>query len=331
MARRKNSGLGEALFDLTAALPWWVGVVLAVIAYAVLHRYAVMEVPTTLSAGQKGGDMLSAVVIKGLASGGQYLVPFILLAAAAASALGRRKRQGLIAKAGNDATGAALRTMSWRDFELLVGEAFRLRGYAVTELGGNGADGGVDLKLTRGGETFLVQCKRWKAYQVSVEVVRELYGVMAAQGAAGGFVVTSGTFTEPARNFAQGRNIELIDGPALQKMIDAVRPAVANKEKRQAHRLWLWLWLLRQRQRQRRFARCVAVPWCGAWPNGAPMQANRFGVAAVMRRPSAEGLGLSRSEFFGLAYGAAVLVPLSASSFNAASRSGVPTSVQRPV
>ena len=231
MARRKNSGLAEALFDLTAALPWWVGVVLAVIAYAVLHRYAVMEVPTTLSAGQKGGDMLSAVVIKGLASGGQYLVPFILLAAAAASALGRRKRQGLIAKAGNDATGAALRTMSWRDFELLVGEAFRLRGYAVTELGGNGADGGVDLKLTRGGETFLVQCKRWKAYQVSVEVVRELYGVMAAQGAAGGFVVTSGTFTEPARNFAQGRNIELIDGPALKKMIDAVRPAVANKEK----------------------------------------------------------------------------------------------------
>jgi len=328
MARRKNSGLAEALFDLTAALPWWVGVVLAVIAYAVLHRYAVMEVPTTLSAGQKGGDMLSAMVIKGLASGGQYLVPFILLAAAAASALGRRKRQGLIAKAGNDATGAALRTMSWRDFELLVGEAFRLRGYAVTELGGNGADGGVDLKLTRGGETFLVQCKRWKAYQVSVEVVRELYGVMAAQGAAGGFVVTSGTFTEPARNFAQGRNIELIDGPCAAED-DRCRAARSRKQgkKRQAHLLWLWL----LRQRQRRFARCVAVPWCGAWPNGAPMQANRFGVAAVMRRPNAEGLGLSRSEFFGLAYGAAVLVPLSASSFSAASRSGVPTSVQRPV
>ena len=74
--------------------------------------------------------------------------------------------------------------MNWRDFELLVGEAFRLRGYTVTETGGGGADGGIDLQLTRGGETFLVQCKQWKAYKVSVNVVRELYGVMAAQAAA---------------------------------------------------------------------------------------------------------------------------------------------------
>ena len=49
--------------------------------------------------------------------------------------------------------------MSWRDFERLDGEAFRMRGYSVTETGGGGADGGVDLQLARGSETFLVQCK----------------------------------------------------------------------------------------------------------------------------------------------------------------------------
>jgi restriction system protein len=92
--------------------------------------------------------------------------------------------------------------LSWDEFERLVGEGFRLQGYGVTETGGSSPDGGVDLVLSKGDETFLVQCKQWKAYKVGVEVVRALYGVMAAKGAAGGFVVTSGQFTEPVREFA---------------------------------------------------------------------------------------------------------------------------------
>ena len=67
---------------------------------------------------------------------------------------------------------------------LVLGEAYRLLGYRVTEIGGGGADGGVDLMLTKGGEKFLVQCKQWKAYKIGVDVVRELYGVMAAKGDA---------------------------------------------------------------------------------------------------------------------------------------------------
>ena len=42
--------------------------------------------------------------------------------------------------------------------------------------------------------------------------MREFYGVMAAGGATGGFVVTSDVFTDDARAFAAGRNIDLIDG-----------------------------------------------------------------------------------------------------------------------
>jgi restriction system protein len=51
--------------------------------------------------------------------------------------------------------------------------------------------------------------------RVGVEPVRELYGVIHARRSAGGFVVTSGTFTDEARRFATGREIELIDGEAL--------------------------------------------------------------------------------------------------------------------
>lgn len=165
MARRRKEGLAEDIFSLAAILPWWAGVVMAIVAYAVLHRFAVAEVSTNVAPGQMG-QMVVRQLVKSLATWGQYLVPLLLLAGAAASAIGRRKRQGLVAEVAANADGAALRSMNWRDFELLVGEAFRLRGYTVTETGGGGADGGIDLQLTRGGETFLVQCKQWKAYKI---------------------------------------------------------------------------------------------------------------------------------------------------------------------
>ncbi len=231
VARKSKGGLADDLFHVAAMLPWWVGVVLAIVAYAVLHRYA--TAPAVPPAPPVPGQMAPTVIglmVRSLATWGQYLVPLLLLAGAAASAIGKYKRQGLIADVKGDTAGAALRAMSWRDFELLVGEAFRMRGYTVAETGGGGADGGIDLTLKRGGETSLVQCKQWRAYKVPVNVVRELYGVMAAQGAAAGFVVTSGVFTAEAKAFAQGRNIELIDGAALHKMIDAMRPIAPSGE-----------------------------------------------------------------------------------------------------
>lgn len=224
MARRKNTGILEDLFDLAAMLPWWVGTILAAVAYGVLHRYAVADVPTNVAPGEIG-QRVAGQMTKALATYGQYIVPLLLLAGAAASHLWRRKREGLVRGVAGDRSGEALRTTSWRDFELLVGEAFRMSGFAVAETGGGGADGGIDLKLRKGGEAFLVQCKQWRAYKVSVNVVRELFGVMAAEGAAGGFVVTSGVFTSDAQAFAKGRNIELIDGPALASMIESARVA----------------------------------------------------------------------------------------------------------
>ncbi|MBI2288771.1 MAG: restriction endonuclease [Betaproteobacteria bacterium] len=112
----------------------------------------------------------------------------------------------------------ALRRSDW-EFELLVGEFFRQRGFKVEETGGSGADGGVDLVIAQGNDRYVVQCKQWKARQVGVSTVRELYGVMTAQGAVGGFVVTSGAFTEDARRFAEGREIELVARDQLLAMV----------------------------------------------------------------------------------------------------------------
>ena len=78
----------------------------------------------------------------------------------------------------------------------------------------------------KGAETFLIQCKQWRATQVGVSVVRELVGVMAARGATGAYVVSIGPFTADARAFAEGRNITLLDANRLLRSTG--RPASAT-------------------------------------------------------------------------------------------------------
>jgi restriction system protein len=225
LARRKQNPV-EDLIEITSKLPWWVGVGLAIAAYVWLHSVATSEVTAVAQPG-KMGELVTQTLFKTLASFGQYLLPFAFLVGAAMSAYGRYKRQALHAQVAASPDRGALNTMSWQQFEALVGEAFRRKDYAVAEMGGGGADGGIDLVLKKEGETFLVQCKQWKATKVGVTTVRELYGVMAAEGATGGFVVTSGVFTDEARAFAVGRNIELMDGKALHSLIRGV--SVPNK------------------------------------------------------------------------------------------------------
>jgi restriction system protein len=218
MARKRRSSGFEAVADLVALLPWWIGVALAAVSYVVLHA---MAVPVKVIPGQpiNAANLMFGSLRGGLALIGQYIVPIICLAGAALSVFRRRHREQLVSNVSQSKSADALDDMSWREFELLVGEAFRLQGYRVSEQGGAGPDGGIDLILSKGSEKFLVQCKQWKAFKVSVTVVRELYGVMAAKGAAGGFVVTSGRFTDEATAFASGRNIKLIDGPLLHGLI----------------------------------------------------------------------------------------------------------------
>jgi restriction system protein len=214
MARRKQ-GTADDFVDLVALLPWWAGLGFAVVFYFLIHPFAIAPLTKPLLPLQ--------VMFRTLATAGQYFVPFLCVLAAFVSLMRRRKRQHLFETVVQAPGAEALNSMSWQEFELFVGEAFRLQGYQVTEQGGAAADGGVDLLLRKGTETFLVQCKQWKAFKVGVDKVRELYGVMAAQGAAGGFMVTSGAFTPDAISFASGRNVQLIDGPKLFDLIQRVR------------------------------------------------------------------------------------------------------------
>lgn len=224
MARRPKTSPLEDFVGLVALMPWWACVGAALLSYLVLSAMARPVVLTGIQPNQVG-QVVTHAIFQGLAMVGQFVVPILCLAAAAVSVAKRRHRSDLVAGVARSRAPDALEGMSWREFELLVGEAFRLQGYEVSETGGGGPDGGVDLMLRKDREKFLVQCKQWKAFKVGVAVVRELYGVMAAKGAAGGFVVTSGSFTEEAIAFASGRNVTLVDGPKLFGLVQQAKAA----------------------------------------------------------------------------------------------------------
>lgn len=217
---RKTSAF-EDVVDIAARLPWWASLFLAGAAYLIIHRFALMDVSP--HPGVQGiGEAVSGQLIKTLAIFGQYLVPVAFLLGAGVSALRQRKRLKIYQSVAGQPGKSALNGIDWREFEILVGQWFRTQGYTVTGTGGV-ADGGIDLVLMRDGETYLVQCKQWKAFKVGVNIVRELLGVMAARGAAGGFIVTSGVFTEDARRFASDCNITLIDGERLSEVLQKGR------------------------------------------------------------------------------------------------------------
>ena len=217
MELREKQGWPKVLIGLAARLPWWLSLALAGLAYLGLHHVAQKPIGA-LQPGQMGSFFLSAAT-HGLALAGQYLLPLFFGVGALLSAFQRGKAARLYAVAASRPGG--LDGMSWQDFEILVGEYFRRQGYGVTDNGGGGADGGVDVVLQGDDGIHLVQCKHWRALRVGVQPVRELYGVMAAYGAAGGFVVTSGEFTEDAQRFADGLTLTLINGATLLRGIRA--------------------------------------------------------------------------------------------------------------
>lgn len=221
---RKQSNLFEDLFEIAAKLPWKVGVVLALIAYLGFHYLATLPPPSFVAADLKtyGQTVSNGVARQLMITFGtflQYLAPIALLIGAGVSFFRRRQQSGLHQQVASSPSRNALERMSWREFEGLTAEVFRRKGFQVVERAGNCPDGGVDLELKAGNDKYLVQCKQWKVSKVGVSTVRELYGVMAAEGAVGGFVVASGEFTEEASRFAEGRSIELVPTDSMLRMV----------------------------------------------------------------------------------------------------------------
>ena len=206
---RRNDGLMDAM----AALPWPAGIAAGVLGFLVIR----LGFPAWLG---EAGPLANAFSPMSGVLACLWLAACLL--GALISATQSRKRRRLL----NTRTNLeSLSATGWRNFERLVGEAFRRQGYAVEENHHSGPDGGIDLVLARNGRRILVQCKQWRSEQVGVAIVREMYGLLVHHHADAVKVVSTGAYTEAAAAFAAGKPIELITGEQLLAMIRAVQPA----------------------------------------------------------------------------------------------------------
>lgn len=206
--RKKGSG-----FDTLVAMPWPAGVI-AGIAGFIAVRYGIvwwMSHQGGMLAARQSGPMFAPLA--------WMLLGICWMAALFSWLDARRKRRFLDTRT----TLESLAAGGWRQFEQLVGEAFRRQGYSVEETGLGGSDGGIDLILRKDGRRTLVQCKQWKRKQVGVNVVREMAGLLAHHQADSMKIVCVGSFTKDAKAFSLGKPIELIDGNRLLEMIQAAQ------------------------------------------------------------------------------------------------------------
>ncbi|WCE06386.1 restriction endonuclease [Pseudoxanthomonas sp. JBR18] len=220
--RRKQHGI-----EVVSALPWPVGIALGLIGFFAVRDGFVWWM------GHHGG-MLAQGFNQGM---GAMLAPLawlwlVMCCVGALVSFGNRQEHRSKVRKQREERQRLLDTRSdleslsqggWRQFELLVGEAFRRQGYAVEETGLGGADGGIDLILRKDGRRTLVQCKQWKRQQVGVSIVREMAGLLAHHRADAVKIVCIGTYTQDAERFAQGKPIELISGTQLLQMIRAAQ------------------------------------------------------------------------------------------------------------
>ena len=209
--RQKSSG-----FDALARMPWPVGVIAGIVGFIVV-RWGILAWLSNQSGmfaqafSQQSGSIFAPLA---------WMLLGICWMAALFSYLGARRRRRFL---DTRTTLESLAAGGWRQFEQLVGEAFRRQGYAVEETGLGGPDGGIDLILRKDGQRMLVQCKQWKRQQVGVSVVREMAGLLAHHQAQAVKIVCIGSYTSDAEAFARGKPIELISGERLLEMIQAAQ------------------------------------------------------------------------------------------------------------
>ncbi len=246
--RDKNDDAGndaavEALLNLFSKFPWYVGLILIAVMYATLAwaipwMFPPIKDGDTMANRKSIEFFLFPIVVMGKASA-PYLAGFFIFVWGIAQLLnlatrfgtgssknGTRGRSGQRVVTDVDSrllvsnnTRIDIENLTWMEFEHLLCQAFAREGYEVAHSGRAGADGGVDIRLRKAGVHTLVQCKHWKVWQVGVKVVREMLGLVTHEQASRGIVVTSGTFSREAIEFARSNPIDLIDGEKLMRMI----------------------------------------------------------------------------------------------------------------
>ncbi|CAG9613400.1 hypothetical protein BACCIP111899_02615 [Bacillus rhizoplanae] len=123
-----------------------------------------------------------------------------------------------------------LRDMDPFDFEELVADIFRKRGYKA-QVTSRSNDGGKDIILRRNGQVAFVECKRYNAKKkVGRPDMQKFHSALVDANANKGYFVTSNEFASTAQEYAKGKGIQLIDGIKLLEMMEKNSKYVLSKK-----------------------------------------------------------------------------------------------------
>jgi restriction system protein len=107
-------------------------------------------------------------------------------------------------------------SMTPKEFEEFVAHVFRLKGHSVKNVGGSGDDG-IDLILEQRTTKGIVQCKRQES-NITPRMLREFVGALVGTDAKKAYFVTSGDFSDNAREWAKKFTlITLVNGETLKR------------------------------------------------------------------------------------------------------------------
>ncbi|MBT8345996.1 MAG: restriction endonuclease [Desulfofustis sp.] len=199
-------------------LPKWLYVVLAVGSYLGLHQV------TKLFTDVEG---IARIGLQA-AHWGQYIVPGLLVLASLFLGRGddERRRSAHRTRPSRSAHNQHVslikvdpfRAMSKDEFHRLLTQFFLRNGFTIESTPSELGDA-VDLMLSKNSKSFVAQYRHWREHRVDVPKVREQYTVMQAVKAHGVYVITTGEFSYKAIQFAEDKNISLIDGLKLRRLV----------------------------------------------------------------------------------------------------------------
>jgi restriction system protein len=179
----------NSLFAILLRSPWWIS-------------FGIVAVFTMASIALLPKAYVGFGVMGGL--------PFLVIGVMAARKQWRAPSSARVAEA-----LAQVGALSWRDFSSQIEEIYTRQGYAVTRMNATAAD----FQIDKSGQTTLVSCKRWKAANHGVEVLRDLVAAKETQGAQHCSYLSLVPVSDTAQRFAAAQGVTLVSGDDLGRLL----------------------------------------------------------------------------------------------------------------
>jgi len=114
-----------------------------------------------------------------------------------------------------------IRRLGWLQFEQLVESHFTHRGVRTVLLRGLPGCPPRLAMIDGGGAIQVIHCTEWKSEEIGYVIVNAFVNEIAARSAQGGVLLTFGRLTRGASTLAADKNIEVVSGIKLTRMLRA--------------------------------------------------------------------------------------------------------------